>query len=91
MEGVVSLNVLRDIRDGDVILVTVKSGLEPEEMDVIRDVLASSLAFDATIIVTPVGFLEGMRHMTLSEMVVLRDTLESAIDSYAQEHAVAEA
>jgi len=91
MNNMLSLEVLQRVRDGDVVWVTVRPGMEPEEMDVIRDVLAANMHGDATIIVTPVGFLESMRKMPLSELIELRDQLEAAIGEYLATNTRAEA
>jgi len=90
-DPVVSIDLLRSVRDGDVVWVTVRSGVEPEEMDVIRDVISAGIQGDATIIVTPQGFLENLHKVSLSEMVSVRDALEKAIDTYITLNAFAEA
>lgn len=91
MTNLVSLEVLHRVRDGDVVWVTVRPGMEPEEMDVIRDVLSANMHGDATIIVTPAGFLESMQKVPLSDLIALRDRLESAISTYMAENVKAEA
>jgi hypothetical protein len=91
MTGLVSLEVLHSVRDGDVVWVTVQPGMEPREMDVIRDVLCANMHGDATIIVTPAGFLESIRNVPLSDLVALRDQLESAISTYMDQNIKAEA
>lgn len=89
--NVVSLEVLQRVRDGDVVWVTVRPGVEPEEMDVIRDVLSANMQGDATVIVTTAGFLETMQKVALSDLIVLRERIEEAIQAYMAENTKAEA
>lgn len=83
LANVVNLDVLRSLREGDVVWVTLRDGLDDEEVEAVQHVLSSVITEDVSLIVTRLGYVEGIRQVPLSELMQLRQVLDDAIDAYA--------
>jgi hypothetical protein len=90
-DDTLSIQVLRNVRDGDVVWVTVRADADTDEIEVVQTVVAANLNADATVLVTTAGFLDDLKRASLDELMSLRDRLDVAISGYVSEHTTAEA
>jgi hypothetical protein len=86
LSGVVSMEVLRGIREGDVVWVTVHEDLPSEEINAVQGVLGAGFSEDVSLIVTRRGYVDSIHLIPLSELLHFREVLDSAIASYAESH-----
>ena len=89
LPDVVSVDVLRSLRAGDVIWVTLRSDVADEEIEVIQDLLSSIVEEDVHLIVTRAGYVESFRKMPLAELMSLQARIEAAVEAVATHRAVA--
>lgn len=83
LANVASLDVLRNVRAGDVVWVTLKSAVEDEEVAAVQHILGSVLQEDVHLIVTRSGYLENIRKVPVAELIHLRTVIDQAVDTYA--------
>ena len=86
---VVSMDVLRSLRAGDVIWLTLRADVADEEIEVVQDILSTIVEEDVHLIVTREGYVESFRKMSLSELMVLQAKVEAAVEAVASHRAVA--
>lgn len=80
-KSVASLEVLRNIRAGDLVWVTVRGDVDEEEVHAIHAVVSSAIPEEANLIVTHEGYLKNVHLATLSDLMKLQQTIEKAIQS----------
>lgn len=76
---VLRVDVIKNLRDGDVLWVHVAGQPEPEELDAMYDSISALVEANVTIFVTPGDVIERIRVLPLIELLQLREVIDEAI------------
>lgn len=74
-----SVEVVRNLRDGDVVWITIPEGLPDEYIEALHDSIESAVTVDATILVAPRDLASAVQVLSLPEMLAFREILDAAI------------
>lgn len=77
-----TVQVVKGLREGDVLWIQLDPGAEPEEIDAVQVAVSAHLGSNATVFVSPRGFPERINRLPLSELLRMRDALDGAITAY---------
>lgn len=79
---VLSARVLRNLRDGDIVWVTVDPELDEEDMDTVHQIVSSLLPENVNLLVTVGGSMD-LRVAALDELLDLQQQVEEAIKDFS--------
>lgn len=85
VDAIKNIQVLRNLRDGDVLWVQVQKEAHPDEVQAVHTALEATISPDVVIIVSHEELVRGVEVMPLSEIVSLRDRLDHIIRLRASE------
>lgn len=87
-DDISAINVLSGLRDGDVVWVTVQDGVVDDEVKAIQHVLESIIEVDVSLVVARSDYIESLRKVPLSELLRIREHIESALALMAEHQAI---
>lgn len=76
---VLTAQVVRNLRDGDFVWVTVDESLEDEETSSVQDVIGSLLPEGVSLMVTRGDCIERIKVATLEDLLSIQGAIEAAI------------
>ena len=79
MDAIKTIEVLRNLRDGDVLLVRVHDETPSDQIEAMHTALESVIVNEVTIIVTSDELVQHFRIMSLSDLVELKEQIEIAL------------
>jgi hypothetical protein len=79
MRGIMDIEVLHNLRDGDVLWLQVHNGTSSEEVDAIHAALEEVLSTETTIIVTNKALVESIQVMPLADLLLLQEQIGTAV------------
>ena len=78
------VEVIKNLRDGDVIWICVPAGTTEEETEAIHVAVAEGITAEVAIFVAPDSLVESVSVLPLDRLIALRDLLDQLIDGQAQ-------
>jgi len=80
MGGIMDIEVLHNLRDGDVLWLRVHNETSTDEIDAIHTALGEALSTETTIIVTNEALVESIQVMPLATLLLLQEQIGKAVN-----------
>lgn len=83
-DDIAAIHVLHNLREGDVVWVVLNADVDDMDVEAVQRVLQTVIEEDVSLIVTKQGFVEGLRRLSLTDLLQFQGEIESAINALAE-------
>lgn len=87
-QNILSVETVRNLREGDFVWITVSDDTEPEEVDGVHEAVSAILPDNINLIVTRAGYLQGIRVAPLDELLEVQALVEHLLAAYTAARAI---